>query len=40
MRHKNWMIVLWVASFPMTWQTRLNFEGQFRPGPYNVDPHI
>lgn len=25
---------------PMTWQTRLTFEGQFRLGPYNVDPHI
>lgn len=25
---------------PMTWQTRFTFEGQFRPGPYNMDPHI
>lgn len=25
---------------PMNWQTRFTFEGQVRPGPYSVDPHI
>ena len=25
---------------PINWQTRFTFEGQIRPGPYSVDPHI
>ena len=28
------------AKRPMNWQTRFTFEGQIRPGPYSVDPHI
>lgn len=28
------------ASRPINWQTRFTFEGQARPGPYTVDPHI
>lgn len=29
-----------VTVRPLNWQTRFTFEGQSRPGPYAVDPHI
>ena len=29
-----------VTVRPLNWQTRFTFEGQLRPGPYAVDPHI
>lgn len=28
------------ADHPINWRTRFTFEGQIRPGPYSVDPHI
>lgn len=28
------------ANRPVNWHTRFTFEGQVRPGPYTVDPHV
>ena len=34
---KNFLVE---SNRPRTWQSRFTFEGQVRPGPYAVDPHV